>query len=338
MRFGILLDHQYAPGAALASRFGELTELVQQARDLGFDSIFGIHHYLSSLCTPQPLPLLSRLIDHSGKMALGTGILLVPLGHPVHWAEEIATIDQLSGGRFILGAGTGYRDDEFDSFGVARSRRVSRLVESLDVMRKLWTGEPVSHEGEHFSLREVRCSVLPAQQPHPPIWIGANSPLGISRAARLGYSWLAPANVKRNWAVGNLGRYLDELAAAGHARHGRELPIQRDLCVADSKEEAMALAGPYIKQSYQEYVQYGMDYFETLWDEIVDRALFFGSPDDIAAKISDFAAAGYDHFIFKVQWLSCPPEISMRIIERFAAEVMPRFAAASPTVTAEVTA
>jgi alkanesulfonate monooxygenase SsuD/methylene tetrahydromethanopterin reductase-like flavin-dependent oxidoreductase (luciferase family) len=334
MRFGILLDHQYEAGTELAPRFGQLLELVQHARDLGFDSVFGIHHYLSSLSTPQPLPLLSRLIDHSGTMSLGTGILLLPLGHPVRWAEEIATIDQMSGGRFILGVGTGYREDEFASFGVARSRRVSRMVESLEVMRELWTGEPVTHSGEHFTLSGVRCSVLPAQRPHPPVWIGANSPQGIARAARLGYSWLAPANVKRNWAVGNLGLYLDELAAAGHSRVGRELPIQRDLCVADSKDEAMAMVGQYIRHSYQEYVQYGMEYFETLWDEIVDRALFFGSPDDIAARIADFAAAGYDHFIFKVQWLNCPHEISMRTVERFAAEVMPRFAAAPAEVPA----
>lgn len=328
MRFGILLDHQYERGTELAPKFGQLLELVQHVRDLGFDSVFGIHHYLSSLTTPQPLPLLSRLIDHSGSMSLGTGILVIPLGHPVHWAEEIATIDQLSGGRFILGAGTGYRDDEFDSFGVARSLRVSRMMESLEVMRELWTGERVTHVGRHFALDGVRCSVVPAQD-EIPIWIGANSPRGIERAAQHGYSWLAPANVKRNWAVGNLGLYRETLAAAGHSAVDRELPIQRDLCIADSKEEAIALAGAYVKHSYQEYVQYGMDYFETLWDEIVDRALFFGSPDEIAGQIADFAAAGYDHFVFKVQWLGCPHETSMRIVERFAAEVMPRFSDAA---------
>jgi len=333
MRFGILLDHQYPRGTELAPKFGQLIELVQHVRDLGFDSVFGIHHYLSSLSTPQPLPLLSRLIDHSGTMSLGTGILVLPLGHPVHWAEEIATIDQLSGGRFILGAGTGYRDDEFDSFGVDRSRRVSRMVESLDIMRQLWTGEPVTHSGRHFRLEGVRCSVVPAQA-EIPVWIGANAPRGIERAAKLGYSWLAPANVKRNWAVGNLGLYRETLVDAGFSEQARELPIQRDLCIADSKEEAMALAGPFIKHSYQEYVQYGMDYFETLWDEIVDRALFFGSPDDIADKITDFAAAGYDHFVFKVQWLGLPHETSMRIVERFANEVMPRFAGATVEVGA----
>src|SRR5690606_9411055 len=124
-----------------------------------------IHHYLSSLSTPQPLPLLSRLIDHSGTMQIGTGILILPLAHPVHWAEEIATIDQMSGGRFVLGIGAGYREDEFNSFGIDRRTRVSRMNEALECMQKLWTGEKVSHRGKHFELRDVRCSVLPVQKP-----------------------------------------------------------------------------------------------------------------------------------------------------------------------------
>lgn len=326
MRFGILLDHQYAPGSDVGVNLGQLIELVQHVRDLGFDSVFGIHHYLSRLRTPQPLPLLARLVDHSGTMQLGTGILILPLGHPVQWAEEVATLDQLSGGRFVLGVGAGYRDDEFANFGIPRERRTSRMVESLSVMQRLWTGERVDHVGEHFTLTDARCSVLPVQQPHPPIWIGANAPVGIRRAARLGHSWFAPANVKRNWAVGNLGDYRREQIAAGHSAAGRTMPIQRDLCLADSREEAFALAGAYVKHAYHEYVQYGMEHFDTMWDDISEKALFFGTPDEVADKIADFAAAGFDHFVFKVQWLGCPPDVSLRIVDRFAREVMPRFA------------
>ncbi|GAA2733355.1 LLM class flavin-dependent oxidoreductase [Actinocorallia aurantiaca] len=325
MRFGILLDHQYAKGDDLRARTGELVELVQHIRDCGYDSVFGVHHYLSNLATPQPLPVLSRIIEHSGDMQLGTGILILPLGHPVHWAEEVATLDQMSGGRFVLGVGAGYREDEFASFGVDLAKRSSRMFESLEVMKKLWSGEEVHHEGAHFRLDGVRCSVLPYERPHPEIWVGANGPVGIKRAARAGYSWLAPSNVKRNWAVGNLEAFRAELAAHGEDEPGRTYPIQRDLCIADSREEAFALAGEYARRSYGSYVEYGMDYFESMWQDICEKALFFGTPDDIAAKIQDFASAGFDHFVFRVQWLGCPPEVSHRIIERFAKEVMPRF-------------
>ncbi|MDG6106240.1 LLM class flavin-dependent oxidoreductase [Dactylosporangium aurantiacum] len=325
MKFGILLDHQYEPGDDLRRRTGEIVEYVQHVRDLGYDSVFGIHHYLSSLSTPQPLPLLSRLIDHSGTMQLGTGILILPLGHPVHWAEEIATIDQMSGGRFVLGIGSGYRDDEFASFGIERRTRVSRMNEALDVMRQLWTGEPVTHKGQHFQLDGVRCSVLPVQRPHPPVWVGANGPIGIARIARQGLPWLAPSNVRRNWAVGNLADYRAERRAAGFSDDGAVFPIHRDLCVADSFDAAYDIAGTAVRRSYGEYVQYGMDYFETQWEGIKSKALFFGSPDDIAAKVRDFADAGYNHFVFRAQWLGLPIARSIEIVERFAREVMPRF-------------
>src|SRR5690606_2184679 len=129
VKFGILLDHQYRSGDDINRRTGELVEFTQHIRDLGYDSLFGIHHYLSSLSTPQPLPLLSRLIDHSGTMQIGTGILILPLGHPVHWAEEIATIDQMSGGRFVIGVGAGYRENELAALGIDLSTRVARMYE-----------------------------------------------------------------------------------------------------------------------------------------------------------------------------------------------------------------
>lgn len=327
MKFGILLDHQYERDDDVGDRLGQLVELTQHVRDLGYDSLFGIHHYLSSLRTPQPLPLLARLIDHSGSMQLGTGILILPLGHPVHWAEEIATLDQMSGGRFVLGIGAGYREDEFASFGLERRTRVSRMNESLEVMRALWTGEPVTHEGRHFSLDGVRCSVLPVQEGGPEVWVGANGPVGIKRIAGQGLPWLAPSNVRRNWAVGNLGDYRAHLADSGHDEAGLTFPIHRDLCLADSAEEAFALAEPAVRRSYGEYVQYGMDFFETQWADIRSKALWFGTPDDIAARIEDFAAAGFNHFVFRSQWLGLPHEHTMGIVERFAREVMPRFAA-----------
>lgn len=325
LRFGLLLDPQYAMDDDVPSRIAELIDLVQAARDLGYDSVYGIHHYLSSLRTLQPLSLMARLIDHTGAMQIGTGILILPLGHPVHWAEEIATIDQLSGGRFVLGVGSGYRENEFQAFGLDRKKRTSRMTESLEVMQALWTGESVSYEGQHFRIDGETCSVLPVQQPHPPVWIGANSPGGIKRAARMGHPWLAPGNVKRNWAIGNLELYQQELREHGIEPAGRTYPIHRDLCIADSREEAFAMAEQYAKASYGEYVQYGMDYFETMWEEIKQKAFFFGTPDEVAERIEDFAAGGFNHFVFRTQWLGAPPEIARQTIERFSREVMPRF-------------
>jgi len=338
MQFGILLDHQYAKGDDVSRRIPELVDFVETLRDLGFDSVYGIHHYLSGLRTLQPLSLLSRLVDASGSMQLGTGILILPLLHPVHVAEEVATIDQLSGGRFVLGVGAGYREEEFAAFGIDLDERFRRMVESLDVITQLWSGEPVTHHGEFYDLDRAELSMLPVQQPHPPIWIGANSPFGIKRAARLGYPWLASGNVKRNWAVGNLALYREELVAAGHADVDRTYPIHRDLSLGDTREEAIELVVEHVRRSYGEYAPYGLDYFETMFEEFTEKSFFFGTPDDVAAKIEDFATAGFNHFVFRVQWLGCPPEVSRSIVERFAAEVMPRFRARSEAAPAVLSA
>src|SRR5690606_38558956 len=99
------------------------------------------------------------------------------------------------------------------------------------------------------------------------------------------HPWLAPSNVRRNWAVGNLADYRAERKAAGHGEEDAVFPIHRDLCVADSFDDAYEIAGTAVRASYGEYVQYGMDYFESQWDGIKHKALFFGSPDDITAKI-----------------------------------------------------
>jgi alkanesulfonate monooxygenase SsuD/methylene tetrahydromethanopterin reductase-like flavin-dependent oxidoreductase (luciferase family) len=136
---------------------------------------------------------------------------------------------------------------------------------------------------------------------------------------------LAPSNVRRNWAVGNLHDYKGFREDAGFSNVGAVFPIHRDLCVADDFEQAWEIAGDAVKRSYGEYVQYGMDYFESQWEGIKHKALFFGSPDDIAAKVQDFSDAGYNHFVFRAQWLGLPLEESVRIVERFAREVMPRF-------------
>ena len=333
MRFGILLDHQYARNENVTARIPELVDFVETVRELGFDSVFGIHHYLSPLRTLQPMPLLARLVEHTGEMQIGSGILILPLGHPVHHAEEVATLDQLSGGRFVLGVGAGYRNEEFAAFGVPRKERSSRMVEALDVMTKLWTGESVTHDGAHFHLEDARLSMLPVQRPHPPIWIGANSPAGIERAARLGYAWLAPGNVKRNWAIGNLSAYREHLVAAGHDPAGRTYPIHRDLCIADSRDEALAMVESYVRASYMEYARYSMTYFESMFDEFKEKSFFFGTPDEVAAKIDDFAAGGFNHFVFRTQWLGCPREVSLGIVERFAREVMPRFRPVVPAAS-----
>ncbi len=135
------------------------------ARAVGFSSVWASQHYLSDPFTYfQPLPTLGRMAAEAEGMQLGTGVLLLPLHQPVDLAEQLATLDVISGGRLIVGVGLGYRDAENEAMGVNPRERVGRFEEGLAALERLWSGEPVDYQGKHFSLRgradldAARCS------------------------------------------------------------------------------------------------------------------------------------------------------------------------------------
>ena len=151
--FGLSLPMQHPIGDDLGQRFAELLEMVRLARQAGFHHISASQHYLAApFQYMQPLPVLARVAAEAGEMTLGTGIMLLALQQPVDVAESVATLDVICGGRFVFGVGLGYRDVEFDAFGIARGGRLSRFLEALDVVQRLWTEEAVTFHGKHFQL------------------------------------------------------------------------------------------------------------------------------------------------------------------------------------------
>ena len=125
----------------------------QVAHQNNFEALFVAQHFLTGpdAAILQSIPLLAYLAGQVPGMYLGTSIFLLPLHHPVMVAEYIATLDNLSGGKVLFGVGQGYRDNEFSSFGIDKRERRGRLVEGLEVIRKLWTGDPVTFHGKYLS-------------------------------------------------------------------------------------------------------------------------------------------------------------------------------------------
>jgi alkanesulfonate monooxygenase SsuD/methylene tetrahydromethanopterin reductase-like flavin-dependent oxidoreductase (luciferase family) len=190
MKFGLSVPVQHLPDEPGAERIAELIEQVKLARDFGFDSISASQHYLAAPFQYfQPIPLLARIAAESGEMTLITNILLLPLYNPIDLAEQLATLDIICNGRLVCGVGLGYRDVEYTVFGVERASRVSRFEEALTLLKRLWTEDEVSCEGEHFRLDRAQMTLKPVQRPRPPIWIAASSNAGIQRAAHLGDAW-----------------------------------------------------------------------------------------------------------------------------------------------------
>jgi probable F420-dependent oxidoreductase len=163
------------------------------AEELGFDSVWATEHIMvgREAVDPYgrvfaPLVTLGWIAGFTERVALGTSIILVPLHHPVLLAKEVATLQELSGGRVLLGVGVGWHEDEFGFMGVEFRGRGRRANEAIGLMQALWRGERSSH-GEHWSFEDATFAPLP--DPVPEIWVGGSSPPAIRRAVELGHVW-----------------------------------------------------------------------------------------------------------------------------------------------------
>ena len=185
-----LWEGRIPAGDDMLVRFGELVEQAKLAERLGYDCIAKSSHYSAHPMQEfQQIPLLARLSAETPELRLCAGVVLLPLHKPLDVAEQLATLDVMTGGKVIFGTGIGYRDLEFKAFGTARSEAAARFEENLKAIKRLWTEETVTMAGSHFVLEDASCALKPVQEPHPPIWIGANADVAIRRAAYLADAW-----------------------------------------------------------------------------------------------------------------------------------------------------
>jgi probable F420-dependent oxidoreductase len=172
-----------------AREYQDMVELTRLAETIGFDSVWvSEHHGSSDGYLPSCVPLLATLAEASDRLLLGTGVVLAPFHHPLRLAEDAAVVDQISEGRLILGLGLGWREEEFRMWGIPVSERLRRTTETVEILRKAWTGERFSHEGKIFRFDEVRITPTPY---HPvPIYLGGMVESAIKRAGRLGDGYI----------------------------------------------------------------------------------------------------------------------------------------------------
>ena len=146
------------------------------------------------------MTFLSYVAALTTRLRLGVSVLVLPRHNPIHLAKELAAIDQMSGGRLIVGVGLGAAND-LPQYGISPERRVRRFMEHVEIMKALWTQTPVRYSGELYDLDNVNIEPKLAQQPHPPLWFGANADVAIRRAVRHADGWTgagsAPARYVR---------------------------------------------------------------------------------------------------------------------------------------------
>ncbi len=321
MKFGLILAGQYLRDAPPALRAGEMLEQVRLARDLGFDSVWMVHHYLIEFQTFQPLPMLARIAADAGDMAIGTAIYVLPLQHPVEVAENFATLDALSGGRLIFGVAQGYRDAEFQALGIPRKERAARFEEGLALITRLWTEERVTFHGRYYQVDGVTLAMAPARKPRPPIWIGAGADAAIARAARLGDAWMIGPGVEFATVRRQLARYRETLSALGHSTE-REYPIFREVVVCPGEGEARAAAAQHLRTKYDAYASWG--YAERSFENMLREAFIVGDPAGCARAIGRYRdELGVTSLLARVQWPGVSQEVALRGIRLLGEQVMP---------------
>lgn len=324
-RLGLLLTSVHDRSVPAERQIREHRELVTMAVEAGFDLVVAGQHFAApSLRYLQPVPYLADVAARFPTVRVATGIILLPLHHPLAVAEEIATLDAVSGGRAILGVGIGYAPKEFDAFGIDRSRRTERFEESLGIIRALWSGEPVSVSGDHFELSEVETSTLPVQDPPPPIWIGAQAEASVRRAGRLADAWYVPPFPTHRELFDLYEMYLEERAARG--LEGRApIPLRRELYVADSMASAREAVSAGAASRYGTYSSWGLDLDDGLGSEDwLDTRFVLGDGPAVVDQLSTIAErVPLSDFVLKVQWPGQPHERAMALLERFGTEVVP---------------
>jgi probable F420-dependent oxidoreductase len=188
VHFGVILPN-FGPESSPA----RIRAIAEAAEELGFHSVWTTEHIVVGPEGVNPygrvydsLVTLGWIAGWTDRIGLGTSIVLVPLHNPFHLAKQVATLQELSGGRFTLGVGMGWHRDEFEFMDVPFDGRGGRADEAIRVMRALWRGEP-SFDGQHWSYRHGTAEPHPS--PQPEIWVGGSSDRAIRRALELGDAW-----------------------------------------------------------------------------------------------------------------------------------------------------
>lgn len=332
MKVGLFITNQQKLSADMVSAFGDQITMLHAARDRGWDSVMFGQHYLNEGDNKQLqiVPFLARMAADAGHMQLGLGILLLNLHNPVYTAETVATLDVICRGNFIFGVGLGYRDVEFDAFGVAKGQRVKRFVDYLDLVERLWTGEPVSYDSPECKLDNVRMNIRPVQTPRPPIWIAANNDPAIKRAARLGDSWFVNPHAEIETIRRQMDVYRAELDAVGKP-FPRELPVMKEIFCAKDRATAIEMAAPYISAKYRDYATWGQDKvmpnaddFTQFFDELSKGRFILGSPEECYDALKPYwQEFGCNHLLLRTNWAGMPVASTLSSIRLISDELLP---------------
>ncbi len=213
LRFGLWYDFRNPPRweRPFTDIYSETFDQIVWAENNGFDDVWiQEHHFHDDGFCSSVMPITAAIAARTKRIRIGTAVMLLPFHNPVRVAEDGATVDIISGGRFQLGVGTGYVVEEFEKYGIPRNERGARTDEGLEIIRRLWEGETLDFNGRFFQVNGAKLAPGPVRQPRPPMLVGGFSRAGVRRAAKYADGFLGTGPLKELY-----DQYLEELGNAG---------------------------------------------------------------------------------------------------------------------------
>jgi alkanesulfonate monooxygenase SsuD/methylene tetrahydromethanopterin reductase-like flavin-dependent oxidoreductase (luciferase family) len=340
MKFGLFGSAQASSkdlGPETGQGFRDWLDDNVEAEALGYASTFLVeHHFTGWNQVSATLMLLTALATRTSTLRLGTAVIVLPWHNPVLLAEQAATLDLISGGRFDFGIGKGYRHSEFHGFQIVPEEAEARFDETVALMIRAWTTRGrFSHRGRFWNFADIVVEPPPAQRPHPPLWVAAGSEASIRRAAARGFNLILDQYAGAQALGERIAVYKAERAARGLAFSSEQVAVARQLYIAkDAADTQAALARQAVYTQRTIDVSRAPDarrgsHVLAYADKAggTEENALYGTPDEICAGLEALRAAGVDYVLLTVQG-------GAEQVRRFARDIMPAFADAAPAADA----
>jgi alkanesulfonate monooxygenase SsuD/methylene tetrahydromethanopterin reductase-like flavin-dependent oxidoreductase (luciferase family) len=310
------------------NHFDRTLQQVELAESMGFDSAWLTEHHGWDISWPSPHFALAAMAARTETLTLGTSIVILPLANPVRLAGEFTLLDEISDGRAVLGAGLGYQRSDFEALDEPMENRVTKFVDNVRLVRRLWNEEDVDFEGKSFELSAFTLSPRPVQSGGPPIWCGGYADPALYRAARFGDEWVPswPDGLERLRAVKDT--YHEFLRERGGDPETKTDPLIRAVSVDEDRDEAIRRAREAFQPVIYDYLDGGYvlnvdPHFEDIMDIAQDRFII-GTPEEVTEQLERFVTAyDTDHLILKVHGPGITHGEVVETLETLGDEVLP---------------
>ena len=308
-----------------ADFYAAMFEQIEYLDRAGFETIWTTeHHSVDDGYLAAVMPMLAAIAARTRRVKVGSFVLLGPFYHPLRLAEDAALIDVISNGRLRLGIGVGYRREEFEIFQIPRKERLGRTLETIEILKRAWTGERFSFAGKHFNFKNARVLPKPVSPKGPELLWGGMNPASIKRSANLDLGFAC------NLGSGEIRKYQEALRELGKDPGSYSVVNTRQVYVADSEDQAWEEIAPglmYQMELYGKWLDEGGIDTSGRYSPDADalrKSAILGPPKRVIEQLGELIArTPATEIALGMQQPGLDPKLAMRSLQRFATEVLP---------------